>query len=486
MNTPLLDLPLKPPKHVHLLGICGAGMAALAAGLVAQGVVVTGSDKAALPPMSDVLAQLGVTPNPGYAAEHLPQHTQWVVVGNVVSAGNAEEQAARERGIPCISMPQAIRRWLMGERDVVCVAGTHGKTTTTSLTAHLLHHAGLNPGFLAGGSAKNFSANMLLGHPNSPFVVEGDEYDSAHFDKTAKFFKYAPRWVVLTSLEFDHADIYTNLDAIRRAFTQLVCMLPQNGLLLACVDQVHVADLLEACKDYIASPVIRYGFSSQADCRITHWEDNGQASIFKTHWQGQFQLWKSPMVGQHNAQNFVAAMLMGATLGISPTVLAQGLGAFQGVQRRQDVLGKAHGSVVIDDFAHHPTAVTQTLQALKARYPNQRLWAVFEPRSFTARSMHFQHEWPLALHNADAIALATPYSSTYSASTQALDVAKVVADLQKQGRHAWTAPNTKAIAQRLVAEQRVGDVFVLMSNGAFDGLGQQLLTKLTQKQQTPP
>ncbi|MBI3993746.1 MAG: UDP-N-acetylmuramate:L-alanyl-gamma-D-glutamyl-meso-diaminopimelate ligase [Candidatus Lambdaproteobacteria bacterium] len=447
-------------------------MTALAGCLQARGYRVTGSDENVYPPMSEHLAALGIALRPGYCAENIPADVDLVVVGNVIRASNPEAEAMRARGLPFMSMAEAVRRFAIGERRSVVIAGTHGKTTTTSLCAHVLVELGADPGFLIGGIARNFGTNFRLGG-GDVFVIEGDEYDTAYFDKTPKFFKYQAHSLLFTSLEFDHADIYPDLAAITTQFAALIRGLPRDGLLVACADDPNAAALtsLAPC------PVVTYGTAVEADCRIESWRAEGPGARFETHWQGVRHSWHVPLAGVYNARNAAAVIVLAQRRGATSQRIQAALDAFQGVKRRQEVRGEAGGVTVVDDFAHHPTAVRLTIEAIRARYPGRRLWAVFEPRSFTARSAHFQAEFPAALAGAERVLVAPAFHGT-SAAGAALDTRAVAEALNRAGTPALAAGGTDEILDVLSAEAVPGDVVLVMSNGGFDNIHARLLQRL--------
>jgi UDP-N-acetylmuramate: L-alanyl-gamma-D-glutamyl-meso-diaminopimelate ligase len=459
--------------RVHLLGICGTAMAALAGSLRQMGHRVTGSDEHVYPPMSTHLAALGIPFAEGYRPENIPPDVELVVVGNVIRESNPEAAEMRRRGLPHISMAEAVRRFAIAGRHSVTIAGTHGKTTTTALMAHALVEAGADPGFLIGGIARNFNSNFRVGDGRY-FVVEGDEYDSAYFDKTPKFFKYQPRTLLFTSLEYDHADIYPDLDAIRAQFAALLAALPENGLLVACADDPNVAGLLGRAH----CPVVTYGFGAGAAVRLVDWQSQGPGAWFTTRWQGRERAWRSPLAGRYNALNAAAVITAGRRLGLDDAALQRALDTFQGVKRRQEVRGEVNGVLVIDDFAHHPTAIRVTIDGMRQRYAGRRLWAVFEPRSFTARSAVFRDQFPPAFLGAERVVIAPPFTSSYSAGVERLDSAQVAAEIRRLGGWAEAPADTQAIVELLAAQARPGDVVLVMSNGGFEGLIDRLLAAL--------
>jgi UDP-N-acetylmuramate: L-alanyl-gamma-D-glutamyl-meso-diaminopimelate ligase len=459
------------PRNIHLLGICGTAMAALAGSLHALGYRVTGTDEHVYPPMSDLLRRLGIAFSEGYRPGNIPPDAELVIVGNVIRESNPEAAEMRRRGLLYVSMAEAVQRFIIRARSTIAVVGTHGKTTTTALLAHLLVELGADPGFLIGGIARNFDSNFRVGS-GSRFVIEGDEYDTAYFDKTPKFFKYRPTGVIFTSLEYDHADIYPDLDAIRVQFGRLLAGLPAAGVLVACADDANVAALLPQA----ACPAVTYGFSAGADCVLSDWQPEGEGARFTAAWRGTRRAWSVPLPGRHNALNTAAALLMAQWLGYAPERLQAALGSFRGVKRRQEVRGEADGVTVLDDFAHHPTAVRETLAAMRARYPGRRLWAVFEPRSFTARSPRFQADWPGAFLGADRVLIAPAFLG--SGGGALLDTTALATAIGKLGTPAESAATNDDVLARLAAQVRAGDVVLMMSNGGFDDLHERLLSAL--------
>ena len=463
-------------KRIHLIGICGTAMATLAALLRSRGHDVRGSDQNVYPPMSDFLAAEGIPTMSGYAPEHITQDLDLVVVGNAISRGNPELETVLERKIRYCSLPEAIRdQFLWGARSIV-LAGTHGKTTTTSLTGWLLTHGRMDPTVLVGGIALNFGdggSSYRVGHGRD-FVIEGDEYDSAFFDKTAKFLKYLPDVAVIGNIEFDHADIYADLEAVLLAFRRLVKLVPRNGLLLLGADSPHAAALQEGA----VSPVETFGLAEGADWQahdVTH--RDGITHFAVRHKGEPFGRFESPLLGLHNVRNALAAIAVGAFTGIGAADLAAGLRAFKGIKRRLETVGVSNGVTVLDDFAHHPTAVHETLSALRTGYPSRRIWAVFEPRSASSCRRVFQDDFARAFGAADQVVIAGVFRSSLPESER-LSAEQLVDDLQKSGRHARHIPDVDDIIRTIVAERREGDVVVLMSNGGFGGIHRKLVQAL--------
>ena len=467
---------MSKPERIHLIGVCGTAMATLAALLKQRGHDVRGSDQNVYPPMSDFLAAEGIRTMSGYSAEHVTGDVDLVVVGNAISRGNPELEAVLERKIRYCSLPEAVREhFLWGARSIV-LAGTHGKTTTTSLTGWLLMHAGMDPTVLVGGIALNFGehgSSYRVGGGRD-FVIEGDEYDSAYFDKTAKFLKYLPDVAVIGNIEFDHADIYPDLDAVRLAFRRLVNLVPRNGLLLLGADSPDAA----ALRGHAVSPVETFGLDPAADWQAQHVEHLEGVTHFDVRRGGDlFGHFESPLLGAHNVRNALAAIAVGSFAGLAAAELAVGLRAFRGIKRRLETVGVARGVTVLDDFAHHPTAVHETLTALRTGYPARRIWAVFEPRSASSCRRIFQDDFARAFGGADEIIIAGVFRSSLPESER-LSADELVRDLAAGGQHARHLPEISDIVSTIVAEHRDGDIVVLMSNGGFGGIHRTLLLAL--------
>lgn len=458
---------------VYLIGICGTAMATLAAMLKREGLQVRGSDAHAYPPMDAFLASQGITPLLGYDAAHITDDIDIVVIGNAVSRGNPEVEAVLDRRMRYASLPEMIReRFLWGRRPIV-VAGTHGKTTTTSMTAWVLVEAGAEPGFLIGGMPRNFDASFRLGRSDL-FAIEGDEYDSAFFDKSAKFLKYLPFVSVVGSLEYDHADIYPDVDALRLAFRRFLALVPRNGRALIGVDDPGARTLGTAAHCRVET----FGLDHEADWRALHVEYGAQRTAFDVACRGTVVARVDlPMIGAFNVRNALAAVAAGAAVGVAPGAAAAALGSFKGVRRRLELSGTVRGVKVYDDFAHHPTAVRETLAALRATSPAGRIWAVFEPRSATSCRRVFQAAYARALGAADAVVIAPVFRAALPDDVR-LSEAQLVADLTAAGTPARHLASIGAIAGTIEREARSGDVVVLMSNGDFGGLRELLLGRL--------
>ena len=462
--------------RIHLIGICGTAMATLAALLKSRGHHVGGSDENVYPPMDEFLVQQGIQAFAGYSAEHVTGDIDLVVIGNAVSRGNPEVETVLERKIRYCSLPEALRdHFLWGARSIV-LSGTHGKTTTTALTSWLLTSGNLDPSMCVGGIALNFGdhgSSYRVG-AGREFVIEGDEYDSAFFDKSAKFLKYLPDVAVIGNVEFDHADIYPDLEAVLLAFRRFVTLVPRNGLLLLGADSPHAYALRGAA----VSPVETFGLGAEATWRADDIDHHDGTTRFTVRRKGaSFGRFDSPLLGLHNVRNALAAIAVGAWLGLGAAGLANGLRQFKGIKRRLETVGVARGVTVLDDFAHHPTAVHETLSALRAGYPGRRVWAVFEPRSASSCRRVFQQDFAQAFGAADEVVIAAVYRSTLP-DAERLDAAQLVDDLRARGQRARYIPDTDEIVQTIVCEHRPGDVVALMSNGGFGGIHRRLLQAL--------
>jgi UDP-N-acetylmuramate: L-alanyl-gamma-D-glutamyl-meso-diaminopimelate ligase len=465
--------------RIHLIGICGTAMATLAAMLKGRGFEVRGSDQNVYPPMSDFLAAQGIATLQGYRPEHITPDLDLIVVGNAISRGNPELEEVLDRKIRYCSLPEAVRdHFLWGARSIV-VAGTHGKTTTTSLTGWLLTHGGADPSVFVGGIAENFDGSYRIGGGRD-FVIEGDEYDSAFFDKTAKFLKYLPDVAIVNNIEFDHADIYPDLEAIRVAFRRFVNLVPRRGLLLLCADDPEALALQPLARSQVQTFGLGDGANWQAhDIRVE--ATRTQFSVRRDREPvGSFEV---PLLGAYNVRNALAAIAVGVATGISTDTLASGLRAFRGVRRRMELRGTADGVAVYDDFAHHPTAIAETLAGVRSAYPDRRIWAIFEPRSATSCRRVFQEEFTRAFAKADKVVLAAVFRSTLP-EPQRLSPEEVVAGIRSAGGDARYIPDNEAIVSTVAKEARSGDLVVVMSNGGFDNIHQRLLSALAARAAT--
>ncbi len=454
-------------------------MSALAGMLQTRGFRVTGSDQNVYPPMSTQLEALGIELRQGFSPDHLTDHPDLIVVGNAVSQSNPEVQAMLAQNLPFLSLPQALAQFFLGECHPIVVAGTHGKTTTASLMAWVLESAGLDPSYMIGGIPRNFGTNYQLGRGNF-FVVEGDEYDTAFFDKGPKFLHYRPRSAILTSVEFDHADIYRDLDHVKAAFQRFVHILPSDGYLAAGIDFPHVHDVLTS----VPCRWEGYGFSERADWQAIDVEAATEVTRFVVQYQGQRMGTISwGLVGRHNIQNALAVIAVAHRLGVSFDDIRQGVQSFAGVKRRQEVRGVVRNITLIDDFAHHPTAIRETLAALRARYQGRRLWAIFEPRSATSRRATFQEDFVEAFAEADGVVIAGLFNPEMIPADARLSPERLAQDIVcRYAKPAVYLPTVDAIVAHLAACVRPGDVVAIMSNGGFGGIHEKLLAALSQEE----
>jgi UDP-N-acetylmuramate: L-alanyl-gamma-D-glutamyl-meso-diaminopimelate ligase len=461
-------------KHIHLIGICGTAMGSLAGMLKEHGFHVTGSDNAAYPPMSDFLASLNIPLLQPFSEGNLQPQPDLVVVGNAISRGNSELEYVLDHKIPFESMPQCLHDEFLAGRERLVVAGTHGKTTTASLLAWLFHHAGRAPGFLIGGIPENFGTSFMLGSGRE-FILEGDEYDTAFFDKGPKFLHYFPDAVLLTSVEFDHADIYRDLDAVKTAFKRLVNLVPRNGLLVAWDGHPNV----DECVNRAFCCVERYGFGEPSTWRITDVEHTPTLTRWRVSRNREpWNDFEFSLAGEYNVLNATAAAAMAANYGIAADAIAEGLRSFRSVKRRLEVKAEVHGITIIDDFAHHPTAIAETLKAVRTRYPGRRLWAILEPRSNTLRRKVFQRELAESLCVADRVVLAGIFKSEAIPEHERLEPAAVIAALRASGRPARLLDTADMIVESVAPELHEGDVVAILSNGGFGGIYDKLPAKL--------
>ena len=462
-------------RHVHLIGICGSAMASLAGMLQLQGWRVTGSDRAAYPPMSDLLEQLHIPIAQPFSETNLEPRPDLVIVGNAISRGNPELEYVLDERIPFRSLAQLVHEEFLVDRESLVIAGTHGKTTTTSILAWIYETAATNnpslaPSFLIGGIAENFGSSFAL-RPTRPFVLEGDEYDTAFFDKGPKFLHYFPDALILTHVEFDHADIYADLESVKTAFKRLVNLVPRRGRIVAFDGSANVTE----CVASAFCAVERYGFAQNSKWRVTDLSIHGNLSRWRIVRDGQPWLQvEMPMIGEHNVLNATAAAALAAGQGVPAEDIQRALQSFRSVKRRLEVIAEIHGGTVVDDFAHHPTAIRETLRALRLRYPESRLWAVIEPRSNTLRRNIFEKELTDSLSLADEVVLAAVYQATNIPADQILHPEHIVQALESRGHPARQLPDVAAIVAHLTANLKSGDVVAILSNGGFDGIYQKL------------
>ena len=456
-------------RSVHFVGICGTAMASAAAAMVDQGFTVTGSDSNVYPPMSTFLAARKIPVMTGYAEQHLAARPDLVVIGNAISRGNPEAEYALEKKLRYCSLPELLREFFIQGRRSLVVCGTHGKTTTTSLLAWVFEHNGLNPSYLIGGIPNNFGQGARF-TDSEWFIIEGDEYDTAFFDKRSKFVHYLPEVALINNLEFDHADIFENVEAVQKSFRHLIRLIPRNGLLLANGDDPNLAPLL----DVNFCPVKRFGLGEENSIRALNVRLGPTASEFEIP---SFKFHTS-MVGELNVRNALGVVAAAKHCGLSNKQIQSAFDTFKGIRRRMEVRGIAGGVTVVDDFGHHPTALRETLRALRIKHPSQKIWAVFEPRSNTTRRNVFQAELADALALADAIVVAQVARLELLRPEERLDPEKLMADLRARGRPAAYLADADAIVDHLAAQAGGGEVICIFSNGGFGGIHEKLLHRL--------
>ncbi|MGC1483733.1 MAG: UDP-N-acetylmuramate:L-alanyl-gamma-D-glutamyl-meso-diaminopimelate ligase [Candidatus Acidiferrum sp.] len=477
---------MREAKHVHVIGIGGSAMAPLAGMLRESGYRVTGSDSGVYPPASILLEKLGISFFHAFDAAHLSPAPDLVVVGNIIARGNPELEEVLDRKIPYRSMPEILEEVFLPGRHSIVVSGTHGKTTTTAMLAWLFHAAGKRPNFLVGGVAENFGKSYGLGG-GEEFILEGDEYETAFWDRGPKFFHYHPDDLIVTSLEFDHADIYRDFETYELAFRRLVNLVPRYGRVVIWGDTEQSGPALRRATEKAFCPVETYGFSPGNDWVASEVAVDGGGMIFRARYQGkpygEFVLAAS---GQQNVLNAMAAMAVAHGRGISAGALAHALATFKSVKRRMDVKGEVRGVLVVDDFAHHPTAVRATIEAARARWPGRRLWAILEPRSNSMRRKVFEQTLPVALALADRVVLGGVFRAQQLGGENRLEPEAVAESVRELGKNARVFPSADAIAEQVAVEAEAGDLLLVMSNGSFDGLCEKLLATLGQPVQVSP
>jgi UDP-N-acetylmuramate: L-alanyl-gamma-D-glutamyl-meso-diaminopimelate ligase len=465
-------------RHIHLIGICGTAMASLAGMLRERGHRVTGSDAAAYPPMSTFLESLGIPVAQPFAERNLDPRPDLVVVGNALSRGNIELERVLDERIPFNSLPQILHDEFLVGKEVLVVAGTHGKTTATSMLAWIFESAGLSPSFLIGGIAENFGSSFGLG-TGRHFILEGDEYDTAFFDKGPKFLHYFPDSLILTSVEFDHADIYKDLDAVETVFKRLVNLIPRRGRIVAFDGGRDQSASLERCLAKAFCPVERYGVSDRAAWRIADLKLEAERTAWSVVHDGK--VWADfefALGGEYNVWNATAAAALAANCGVSKDAISRALATFRSVKRRLEVKAEVNGITIIDDFAHHPTAIEQTIRALRARYAQRRLWVVLEPRSNTMRRNVLQDALAQSLALADDVVLAAIFKSEAIPEAERLDINRVVSAIELRGKRVRIFPDADAIVSAIAPELAAGDVVAILSNGGFGGIYEKLPERL--------
>ncbi len=467
----------KKMKHIHMIGIGGSAMAPLAGMLRERGYRVTGSDAGVYPPASTLLESFGIEYATAFDAKNLTPTPDLIVVGNAISRGNVEVEEMLDRKLPHRSLSEILEEEFLPGKHSIVISGTHGKTTTTAMLAWIFHVAGKRPNFLVGGVAENFGKSYgLAGGPE--FILEGDEYDSAYWDKAAKFLHYQPDDLIITSVEFDHADIYSDFDVYQLAFKRLVNLVPRRGRVIVWGDSAG-GEAPRNVTEKAFCPVITYGFEPGNDWVASNVSIVDDQMHFRVHFKGDlygdFSLSAS---GRHNVLNALAAIIVAQGRGIRAETLQSALPTFQSVKRRMDVKGEIDNILVVDDFAHHPTAIRATIEAARLRWPNRRLWAILEPRSNSMRRRVFQDALPQSLALGDRVILGSVHRAGQLADEQRLDPETIISAVRQLGKDARVLPSADAIAGFLAAEARPNDLLLVMSNGSFDGLCEKLLNRL--------
>jgi UDP-N-acetylmuramate: L-alanyl-gamma-D-glutamyl-meso-diaminopimelate ligase len=465
--------------HYHLIGICGTAMASLAGMLQARGHLVTGSDQNVYPPMSTLLKDLGITVYQGFDAKNLSPTPDCVVVGNAIPRGNPEVEEALNHKLLYRSQAELVKEEFIRGKHCLAVAGTHGKTTTTSIASWVMDQGGLDPGFLIGGIAQNFGSSFRV-TGSDYFIIEADEYDTAYFDKGPKFMHYLPELAIVNNIEFDHADIYRDLDAVKLAFRRFMNLVPGNGRLIVGWDSPNVRAVVWDLGTKLFTNLDTFGLSRDSKWQVRKPDFSKSLVHFEVYREDQaWGEFETPLLGEFNLLNCLAVIIAADAWGVSREKIRSALASFKNVKRRTEVRGEQRGVVVIDDFAHHPTAVRETLRALRTKYNDQRLVAVFEPRSWSSRLAVFQNDYIDAFEPADYVVIASVFDSKkVTEKGRALDTAKLIEAISQHGKSALALPDADAIIEHLVPELRAGDVVAIMSNGGFGGIHDKLLHAL--------
>ena len=465
--------------HYHLIGICGTAMASLAGMLQARGHHVTGSDLNVYPPMSTMLQQLGINVFQGFKREHLTPAPDCVIVGNAIPRSNPEVEETLRRKLLYRSQAEVVKEEFIRGRHSLAIAGTHGKTTTTSIAAWVMDQGGLDPTFLIGGVAQNFGSSFRV-TDSDYFIIEADEYDTAYFDKGPKFMHYLPEIAIVNNIEFDHADIYKDLDAVKLAFRRFMNLVPENGRLIAGWDSPNVRTVVESFGERLFTQLETFGTDSSAKWQVANADFSQGLSRFDVFCENQsWGQFETPLLGEFNLLNCLAVIVAADAWGVDQQKIRAALASFKNVKRRAEVRGEERGVLVIDDFAHHPTAVRETLRALRARYADRRLIAVFEPRSWSSRLAVFQNDYADAFTAADYVVIASVFDSQkVTEKGRALDTAALIEAISQQEKPAFALPDADEIVAHLLPSLRSGDVVAIMSNGGFGGIHDKILSAL--------
>lgn len=456
-------------KKIHFLGICGTAMGATAAALRDRGWLVTGSDENIYPPMSTFLAEKGIALHEGYSAANLPSDADVIVIGNAIRRGNPEVEAVLNRKLYYLSLPETLKEFFLRGRHNLVVTGTHGKTTTTSLLAWIFESAGLEPSYMIGGIARNLGRGAAF-RDSKYFVIEGDEYDTAFFDKRSKFVHYMPELVIVNNIEFDHADIFDSIDDIKLSFRRMLNIVPSNGMVLLNSDDANCVDAAKDCP----APIVEVGFSENAANQIRNVRYDAKGSAFRV-FNTDFEI---PMIGEFNVRNAAMAISAAHFYSVPMEAIQKAVSTFEGIRRRQEVRGIVRGIRVIDDFGHHPTAIRQALIALRQQHTGSRIWAVFEPRSNTTRRAVFQDSLPEALGMADGVVMAQVAKLEQIPEEERLHPEKVIEVIAAMGKPAFYAPGVDDIVETLRPLVEAPDIIVVFSNGGFGGIHDRLLKEL--------
>ena len=459
-------------EHFHFIGICGTAMGSVAAALQNRGYTITGSDQNVYPPMSDFLIKNNINVSVGHDENNIPDKVDLVVIGNAMSRGNVEVESVLNRKIPYTSLPELIKRYfLQGKRNIV-ITGTHGKTTTSSIIAHLLNDNGLNPNLMIGGIPLDIGEGGRFTESEF-FVIEGDEYDTAFFDKRSKFVHYMPEIVVVNNIEFDHADIFNNIEEIKLSFKRMLNIVPENGIVFVNGDDNDAVEVTENCR----APVIKVGANDDCDFKI----ENLNLESFNSSFSINENSYKLPMDGEFNVRNAAMAIAVSDFLKIDQQNIIESVSKFSGIARRQELRGEEKNVKVIDDFGHHPTAIAATIGALKQRYPDSKIWAIFEPRSNTSRRNLLQSELEDSLSQADGVIISEVPNPEKVPDGELLDVESVIENLSSKGKEAFIGLSSDDIVNKLIPLTSSGDTIVVLSNGGFGGIHEKLLEALKVK-----
>ena len=459
-------------EHFHFIGICGTAMGSVAAALQNRGYTITGSDQNVYPPMSDFLIKNNINVSVGHDENNIPDKVDLVVIGNAMSRGNVEVESVLNRKIPYTSLPELIKRYfLQGKRNIV-ITGTHGKTTTSSIIAHLLDDNGLNPNLMIGGIPLDIGEGGRFTESEF-FVIEGDEYDTAFFDKRSKFVHYMPEIVVVNNIEFDHADIFNNIEEIKLSFKRMLNIVPENGVVFVNGDDNDALEVTENCR----APVIKVGANDDCDFKI----ENLNLESFNSSFSIKDNSYQLPMDGEFNVRNAAMAIAVSDFLNIDQKNIIESVSKFSGIARRQELRGEEKNVKVIDDFGHHPTAIAATIGALKQRYPDSKIWAIFEPRSNTSRRNLLQSELEDSLSQADGVIISEVPNPEKVPDGELLDVESVIENLSSRGKEAFIGLSSDDIVNKLIPLTSSGDTIVVLSNGGFGGIHEKLLKALKVK-----